>query len=186
MPPSARRFRTWCPPGRFAAACPWQRGREKADHACRRDHRAERGGIDHRGNAGALAQGRWVRRSRPGDPLFELETDKASSVVPAPAAGVLKIGVAEGQTVAIGATVGTIDPAEHPSRPRHRRAGVADKEDRRPEATVAVASAAGCRGGGDPAVPLSPAVRRLVAEEGVDVAGVTATGPGGRITKGDV
>ena len=41
-----------------------------------------------------------------GEPLFQLETDKASSVVPAPGSGVLKIGVAEGETVAIGATIG--------------------------------------------------------------------------------
>src|SRR5271166_1141568 len=45
------------------------------------------------------------------EPLFELETDKASSVVPAPSAGVLKIGVTEGATVPIGSTVGTIDPS---------------------------------------------------------------------------
>ncbi|MHB1561507.1 MAG: lipoyl domain-containing protein, partial [Isosphaeraceae bacterium] len=46
-----------------------------------------------------------------GDPLLELETDKATNIVPSPGAGVLKIGAAEGQTVAIGATVGTIEPA---------------------------------------------------------------------------
>ncbi len=46
-----------------------------------------------------------------GEPLLELETDKATTVVPAPGSGVLKIGVAEGETVAIGATVGTIEPA---------------------------------------------------------------------------
>ncbi len=61
---------------------------------------------------GTLA--RWLVASgsvvKSGDPLFELETDKASSVVPAPAAGVLRIDVAEGQTVAVGAAVGSIDP----------------------------------------------------------------------------
>jgi 2-oxoglutarate dehydrogenase E2 component (dihydrolipoamide succinyltransferase) len=123
-----------------------------------------------------------------GDPLFELETDKATSVVPAPAAGVLKIGVADGQTVAIGATVGTIDP-ERTVTPAAKPAGVpsgkADERSRRnPPAASAPAPAA--RAGPESGVPLSPAVRRLVAEEGVDVAGVTATGPGGRITKGDV
>src|ERR1700722_1284465 len=49
------------------------------------------------------------------EPLFELETDKASSVVPAPSSGVLKIGIAEGETVPIGATVGTIDPSGTPA-----------------------------------------------------------------------
>src|SRR3954467_2899559 len=56
---------------------------------------------------------RWLKPDGPavkaGDPLFELETDKASNVVPASASGVLKTSVSEGTTVAIGATVGTID-----------------------------------------------------------------------------
>ena len=47
---------------------------------------------------------RWLKADgasvKAGEPLFELETDKASSVVPAPSSGVLKIGVAEGETVA--------------------------------------------------------------------------------------
>jgi len=50
-----------------------------------------------------------------GTPLFELETDKASTEVPAPSAGVLKISVKEGETVAIGSTVGTLDPSASPS-----------------------------------------------------------------------
>src|SRR5207248_11488215 len=62
---------------------------------------------------------RWLKSDgsavQDGEPLLELETDKATTVVPAPSSGVLKIGVAEGQTVAIGATVGTIDPAGAPA-----------------------------------------------------------------------
>src|SRR3954454_14128904 len=50
-----------------------------------------------------------------GEPLFELETDKASNVIPAPSAGTLKIGVAEGSTVGVGATVGTLDPDAVPA-----------------------------------------------------------------------
>ena len=57
---------------------------------------------------------RWLKPDgsavKEGDPLFELETDKASTVVPAASAGVLKIGVKEGETVEIGSTVVTIDP----------------------------------------------------------------------------
>ena len=49
---------------------------------------------------------------RSGEPLFELETDKATSDVPAAGSGVLRIAVKEGETVAVGATVATIDPAE--------------------------------------------------------------------------
>ena len=68
---------------------------------------------------------RWLKPDggsvKAGEPLFELETDKASSVVPAPSSGVLKIGVAEGETVAIGATVGTIDPAGTPAAAGRRQ-----------------------------------------------------------------
>src|SRR4051794_1601476 len=62
---------------------------------------------------------RWLKPDgaavKAGEPLFELETDKASSVVQAPAAGTLKIGVVEGTTVTIGATVGTLDPNAAPT-----------------------------------------------------------------------
>jgi 2-oxoglutarate dehydrogenase E2 component (dihydrolipoamide succinyltransferase) len=45
-----------------------------------------------------------------GEPLYELETDKASQVFIAPAAGILKIQVAEGSTVAVETVIGSIDP----------------------------------------------------------------------------
>src|SRR5437868_13846179 len=61
---------------------------------------------------------RWLKPDgsavRAGEPLFELETDKASNVVPAPADGTLTIAVPEGATVAIGAAVGSIDPDAAP------------------------------------------------------------------------
>jgi pyruvate/2-oxoglutarate dehydrogenase complex dihydrolipoamide acyltransferase (E2) component len=67
---------------------------------------------------GTLA--RWLKPDgamvQAGEALFELETDKASSNVPAPGSGVLKIAVAEGQTVAVGATV-----AATARRPRRHR-----------------------------------------------------------------
>src|SRR6188508_1805410 len=76
---------------------------------------------------------RWLKPDgsavKAGEPLFELETDKASNVVPASSSGVLKVAVAEGETVAIGATVGTIDPEgkaaatpSPPAPPREERA----------------------------------------------------------------
>ena len=141
---------------------------------------------------------RWLKPDggtvKAGEPLFELETDKASSVVPAPSSGVLKIGVAEG------------DDGRHRRDRRHDRPGrdsaAAAERLRRPAPPTATASAASarpqtCRRPARPrrlpqhrrlaaSRPLSPAVRRMVAEEGVDVARVAATGPGGRVTKGDV
>ena len=46
------------------------------------------------------------------DPLFVIETDKVTLEVVAESAGILKIVVAEGETVAVGATVATIEPAD--------------------------------------------------------------------------
>jgi 2-oxoglutarate dehydrogenase E2 component (dihydrolipoamide succinyltransferase) len=144
---------------------------------------------------------RWLKADggsvQAGEPLFELETDKASSVVPAPDSGVLSIAVAEGDTVAIGATVGTIDPAGTPrataaasalaSPPPANDAGATKGRTTPappPDPARADERSAAAHEGGNR--PLSPAVRRIVAEEGVDAARVAATGPGGRLTKGDV
>jgi 2-oxoglutarate dehydrogenase E2 component (dihydrolipoamide succinyltransferase) len=127
---------------------------------------------------------RWLKPDgaavKEGEPLFELETDKASNVVPASVSGVLKIGVSEGTTVAIGATVGTIDPAGQPTAaPAAKPAAPAQP------ATAAPAPAPGPASNGGTGPALSPAVRRIVAEERIDPRQVAGTGPGGRITKGD-
>ena len=115
-----------------------------------------------------------------GEPLFELETDKASNVVPAPASGLLKTNVAEGTTVAIGATVGTLDT--------EATAATAAAKPSAPTPGTAAAAAPSTNGGtrAPASAELSPAVKRIVAEEKVDPAQVAATGPGGRLTKGDV
>jgi 2-oxoglutarate dehydrogenase E2 component (dihydrolipoamide succinyltransferase) len=106
-----------------------------------------------------------------GEPLFELETDKASNVVPAETAGVLKIEVPEGSAVPVGSTVGTIDPGGTPA--------AAPPKSSEPRLEEKTASNGGTQ------APLSPAVRRIVAEEQIDPARIAGTGPGGRITKGD-
>jgi len=116
-----------------------------------------------------------------GEPLYELETDKASNVVPSPTDGVLKIQVAEGETVAIGSTVGAIDPS---GKPAEASAAPASKPASSSPAQ-APASTNGGAGANAGTLPLSPAVRRVVAEEGLDPSKIAATGPGGRITKGD-
>ena len=144
------------------------------------------------------------------EPLFVLETDKVTLEVEAEAAGQLKILVPEGETVAIGTVVGEIDteaapaaasekdkapskatseapPAaaeEDPGPPPSARA--AEKEKTREAAkkkTPAEAKPAEPKGEGP---LLSPAVRRLVAEHDLDPATITGSGPGGRLTKGDV
>jgi 2-oxoglutarate dehydrogenase E2 component (dihydrolipoamide succinyltransferase) len=138
----------------------------------------------------SITEGTLVRWLKPdgsavnaGEPLFELETDKASNVVPAESSGTLKIEVPEGQTIAIGSVVGTIDPSAAPTA-RASAAPAAPKPAPAASQTPVTTPPAPSTDGG--AMPLSPAVRRLVAEEHVDPAQVVPTGPGQRITKADV
>jgi 2-oxoglutarate dehydrogenase E2 component (dihydrolipoamide succinyltransferase) len=121
---------------------------------------------------------RWLKQDgefvNSEEPLFELETEKATTEIVAPAAGKLNIGVREGQTVAIGAVVGQIqEGAAAPVDPP-------GKSSSRP-APKPVAS-----NGGDKAPVLSPAARRLAEESHVDLKQVTGSGPGGRILKEDL
>jgi len=134
------------------------------------------------------------------DPLFVIETDKVTLEVVAEAGGILKITVPEGETVPIGAVVGTIDTEGAPAEAEP--APAAAPESPEPEAppapepapapaapptpAVTPAPAAPAPSAPDQTLVLSPAVRRLVAEKGIDINRVSGTGPGWRITKGDV
>jgi 2-oxoglutarate dehydrogenase E2 component (dihydrolipoamide succinyltransferase) len=137
---------------------------------------------------------RWLKPNgsavKAGEPLFELETDKASTVVPAESSGTLKIAAAEGETVPIGAVIGTLDPsaaAVTAAAPARASAASASTPAPSPASTPPRESASTSAPGVDGStLPLSPAVRRLVTEEHVDPSRVRGTGPGGRITKGDV
>ncbi|MDJ0809899.1 MAG: 2-oxoglutarate dehydrogenase complex dihydrolipoyllysine-residue succinyltransferase [Desulfobacterales bacterium] len=132
-----------------------------------------------------------------GELIFVIETDKVTLEVEAEASGRLEILVAEGETVAIGTVVGRIDtdaaeaaapPAEKPAAtapaPAPAPATPAPAAPPAPEPAVAAPPPAAAAPADAPA--LSPAVRRLVAEKQIDPAQVQGTGPGGRITKGDV
>jgi len=141
------------------------------------------------------------------EPLFEVSTDKVDTEVPAPIAGVLQeIRVEEGDTVDVGtvvAVVGAVDGADspepaaadpEPAAPAPAAAAPAPAPTPvppspaepapgpvAPAATPAVASAAA----GDTRL-LSPVVRRLVNEHGLDTNAISGTGLGGRITRDDV
>ncbi|WP_169978409.1 2-oxoglutarate dehydrogenase complex dihydrolipoyllysine-residue succinyltransferase [Tautonia rosea] len=136
---------------------------------------------------------RWLKpdgaQIKSGEPLFEVETDKASTEVPAPADGVLKISVPEGETVEVGSTVGTIDPSGTPTEaPKAAKAPEAVKtaEPAKAEAAPSPSPAPSSSGNGPMAGTPSPSARRLAEEEKVDLASVEGSGRGGRITKGDV
>ena len=106
------------------------------------------------------------------EPLAELETDKANVDLPAPTAGVLRRSVTEGTTVKIGQTIAKIDEsAAPPIKP--------------PMASASPPSAAPVPATPPPTENLSPAPRRIVAEEKLDVSKIKGTGPAGRITKED-
>jgi len=111
--------------------------------------------------------------------LFEVSTDKVETEVPAPADGVLaEITVEEGITVDVGVTLGVI--AETISD-----APANEVEPAPIKQTPAVQSAKANRHD-ERGQPLSPVVRRLLAEHGIDSSAITGTGRDGRITRRDV
>lgn len=113
------------------------------------------------------------------DPIFELGTDKATQEVAAPVAGVLKILVPEGSTVAVDAVVAQID-TEAKAPAAAKEAPPAAKPAPAPPPAAPTQPASPATG-----IP-SPAASRLMAEAGLKPGDVAGTGPGGRITKGDV
>jgi 2-oxoglutarate dehydrogenase E2 component (dihydrolipoamide succinyltransferase) len=119
------------------------------------------------------------------DPLVELETDKVTLEVYATAAGKLsEILVQDGQTVEVGAVLGRIGDgvASASTQPAPAAKPAAPAAAPAPAPTPAAAPAAP-----PPAAAAeSPAVRKLVAEHGVDTSAVPASGKDGRVTKGDV
>ena len=108
---------------------------------------------------------------RKGEPLVEIETDKANTTYDAETSGTLvEILAKEGATLAVGEPIARIDEAEAGS------AGEADP--------------GGDRGAGDEPDPepmkISPVAERAAAEEGVEIAALSGSGPGGRIVREDV
>jgi 2-oxoglutarate dehydrogenase E2 component (dihydrolipoamide succinyltransferase) len=141
--------------------------------------------------------GKWFKKA--GDvvavdePLVELETDKVTIEVPAPAAGVLAdVAVNDGDTVAVGALLGSIKEGAGgaPTKPSAKSAEPSIKPAESPQAAPppkpapAAAPAPAKTAGAD--VPVAPSVRRIAAETGIDPAAVPGTGKDGRVTTGDM
>jgi pyruvate dehydrogenase E2 component (dihydrolipoamide acetyltransferase) len=121
-----------------------------------------------------------------GEPLFEVATDKVDTEIPAQADGILsEILVAEGTTVDVGTRLAVIaGPGDVVVTTG--AAATATPETTTPPAPSPGASSSPALARGDAGERLSPVVRRLLAENGLDAGAVTGTGPGGRITKDDV
>jgi 2-oxoglutarate dehydrogenase E2 component (dihydrolipoamide succinyltransferase) len=144
--------------------------------------------------------GKWFKK--PGDavavdePLVELETDKVTIEVPAPAAGVLEaIAAKDGETVAVGALLGEIKDGAKGAAAAATTTGAPDKKQSttapikageeeikpraqdKPEAQTPKPS-------GD--MPVAPSVRKMSAESGIEASTVPGSGKDGRVTKGDM
>jgi len=121
--------------------------------------------------------GKWFKKVgdavKADEPVLELETDKVTLEVNAPAAGVLaEIVAKDGDTVGVGALLGSIAAGSGATvAPAPQTLAAA------PKAAPAAAPAAAENG---------PAVAKLAAESGVNPASVAATGKDGRVTKGDM
>jgi len=129
--------------------------------------------------------GRWFKK--PGDPVkadepvLELETDKVTLEVNAPASGTLgEIVAKDGETVAPGAVLGSVIEGGAAAAP------AAAPKAEAPKAAPAPAAAAPAPAAPGAAKDHGPAVARLAAESGVSPANVGGTGKDGRVTKGDM
>ena len=137
------------------------------------------------------------------DPLVELETDKVTLEVPAPAAGTLgEIRVAEGGTVPVGATLGVIADGPGaikgiaaPAKPVAAPAPAVPPSPASARPVPSPAPAVAARAVAPATAPeaaaaaddvMAPAVRKLVEENALDPARIPASGKDGRLTKGDV
>ncbi len=115
-----------------------------------------------------------------GEPLLDVETDKAATEIEAPAAGVLSsVSVPEGETVDVGTVLAVIavegEEVEQAAAPVAEVAAAAAPK-------PAAAGLPPKSGGGK----VSPAVRRLLKQHSLDIADIPGTGRDGRVTKQDV
>src|SRR3569623_1778374 len=114
------------------------------------------------------------------EPLLEVSTDKVDTEIPSPVAGtLLEVKVNEDETVEVGAELAVIGAAgSAPAAPQQ-----AAEEPAQQDAPAAAGASAPSGDGGNYVTPL---VRKMAAEHGVDLSSIQGTGVGGRIRKQDV
>jgi 2-oxoglutarate dehydrogenase E2 component (dihydrolipoamide succinyltransferase) len=135
---------------------------------------------------------RWFKKEgdavKRDEPVLELETDKVTVEVPAPADGAIEsISVAEGATVQVGAVLGAIAEGKA-GKPATVAAANPDAASPKPAPKPAVPKPA-AQSAATPAkakAPLMPSVRRIAEESGLNPAQVSGSGEDGRVLKGDM
>jgi pyruvate/2-oxoglutarate dehydrogenase complex dihydrolipoamide acyltransferase (E2) component len=122
--------------------------------------------------------GDWVEAD---EPIVEISTDKVETEIPSPASGrVAELLVEPGQTVEVGALLARIDADARPGEAHFDEGEVASRQS-------PVASSGTANGEGDGhAPPISPVVRRMADEHGIDLSQVQGSGRRGRVTKKDL
>ncbi|MGY6709982.1 MAG: 2-oxoglutarate dehydrogenase complex dihydrolipoyllysine-residue succinyltransferase [Rhizobiaceae bacterium] len=135
--------------------------------------------------------GKWFKKAGDAvaadEPIVELETDKVTVEVPAPAAGTLgEITVQEGETVEVGALLGSIAEGGAPAKKESKAEPKADekpsKDDKKADA--APAREQGAQKSGD--MPPAPSAAKMMAEKNVSADQVEGSGKRGQILKEDV
>ena len=122
-----------------------------------------------------------------GEPLLELETDKVAMEVIAPVSGVLaEIVVTEGTDADKGAVLGRINKDARAAVPGAKASATPSQAARAGAVSIATPKLQRSIATFDPGLRLSPSVRRLLIETGLDPASIRGTGKGGRITAADV
>jgi pyruvate dehydrogenase E2 component (dihydrolipoamide acetyltransferase) len=127
---------------------------------------------------------RWLKRDgehvRRGEELVEIETDKATMTYESDREGVLQTVAREGDTLAVGELIARIgEPEGNGSPPTREPIAVG-------QAQPTVIDAAHRAPHDQDRVKASPLARRIARERGVELGGLTGSGPGGRIVKADV
>lgn len=158
----------------------------------------------------SIAEGtvsRWLKKVgdnvKRDEPLFEISTDKVDAEIPSPSAGILvEILIGEGQTVAIQTVVARLetDAAAAAARPAAAPSAPAAAPASAPVVASVLATSAPVASSATPAAPVAPAgsfeervrtkssplVRKMAAEHGVEITGLSGSGIAGRVTKKDL
>ena len=122
------------------------------------------------------------------EPLFEVSTDKVDSEMPSPASGVLtEIIATEGDTVPTGGRVAVIEAAAAgvATAPDSGTAGAPREPASAPQPSASEVATVGEPAAASNGIVLSPVVRRILSDGGVEPSSLLGTGPGGTITRRD-